>query len=94
MTMFIKSYTVSNRLAISTEQDGVETDRTVYSEAGFRADVMLYSNERFKAKGSPTSMHLSIVVDVDSLPDMNSAQTRDWLRDQLVEMLADRPAED
>ena len=93
MPMFLKSYTISNRFHMKHSTNGVETGVTRYSEEGVRAELLLTSASGWKAQGKADIMQLSVTVDVEGLPDMSGAEFKKWLRDQIIEMMADKPIE-
>lgn len=89
MTMIIKNITISNGVAVTRLSNGVETGKTVYSETGMRAEIMLQSNDEYRSRTKPQNIHMNITVEIDQVPDLTSADMSDWLRDTLIEMLQD-----
>ena len=93
MTMIIKNITISNGVSVTQMRNGVETDRTVYSEPGMRAEIMLQSNDEWKTRSKPQYIHMSLTIDIDQVPDLKAAELNEWIRENLIEMLHDAESE-
>ncbi|KQO13267.1 hypothetical protein ASF09_03185 [Sphingomonas sp. Leaf242] len=89
MVMLVKSFTVSNSLTVTHTTNGRETGKTIHSEPGVRAELMLQSNDKWKVRANPSGAHVSLSIDIDQPPNLNPSEMRVWIRDQLIELLAD-----
>jgi hypothetical protein len=89
MPMIVKSFTISHDVSSSQHRNGVETSRTIHSEAGIRAELLLLPSKRLRDPQKPDRAHASIVIEIDSPPDIPTSGVDAWLRDQLLEMLAE-----
>jgi hypothetical protein len=89
MTMIIKNITISNGVVVTNTTNGVEAGRTVFSETGMRAEIMLQSNDEWLDRSKPQYIQMSLDVEIERVPDLKAAEMTDWLRDTLIEMLQD-----
>lgn len=94
MAMVVKNVTVSFGLSTTHSRNGVETGKTIHSEPGIRAQLMLLSNSEYKTRGKPTHAHLNVEFDIDTPPNLAPDEMNDWIRDTLIEMLNDPKGKD
>lgn len=89
MAMLTKNVTVSFSLTTTHERNGVETGKTIHSEPGIRAQLMLVPNHEYRLRDKPTQARLSVEIDIDNPPNLAPDELNDWIRDTLIEMLGD-----
>ncbi|WP_428968264.1 hypothetical protein ACQR50_10430 [Sphingomonas sp. Xoc002] len=91
MTMILKNFTISSRVAITQETNGAQTSETVYSNPGVSAEILLYPNHEWKTRAKPDIGHMSVSIEIEQPPNLTPSEFRVWLRDTLIDMLQDKP---